>query len=325
MDKLKVVITDYYYESLQHEKNELAKINADIFDYHCNNEDEVIEVAKDADAIIVQFAPITRKVIENLDKCKLIIRYAIGVDNIDIEAATEHNIYVANVPDYGIDEVSNHAILLLLASARKLPISLQSVKEGLWDYKLTKPLYRLAGKRLGLVGFGRIPRLIAKKLQGFSLEIISHDPYVNTEQAKELGVQMVSLDELVETSDFISIHSPLTESTKHLFNISTFEKMKRTAFIINTARGPIIKEEDLIEALRKRYIAGAALDVTEKEPIDINNPLLKMDNVILTPHSAWYTEEAIETLQKMVGEEVVRVLSGNKPKNLVNKSLETQN
>jgi len=321
MEPFKVVIGDYNYESLENEREVLSKINCRIFDYQCKTEDELISVANDCDALIVQFAPVTRKVIENLKNCKVIVRYAIGMDIIDIPAATEHGIYVANVPDYGIDEVSNHAICLLLALIRKLPQSIETIKEHKWDVSLIKPLHRPVGKRLGLIGLGRIPSAVAKKLSGFDFEIVSFDPYVDKKHADELGVKLVSFDELVETSDFISVHCPLTNETRGLFNKDVFKKMKNTVMIINTARGPIINESDLIEALKNKEIGAVALDVTEKEPIDFSSPLVSMENVILTPHIAWYTEESNTALQTKAAEEVLRVLSGNVPKNLINKEL----
>lgn len=321
MRPFKVVIGDYGYESPESERAVLSQINCQLLDYHCKTEDELIAVASDCDALIVQFAPVTRKVIENLKNCKLIIRYAIGVDIIDIPAATEHGIYVANVPDYGIDEVSNHTICLLLALIRKLPQSIETIKQHKWDLSLTKPMHRRIGERLGFIGLGRIPSAVTKKLSGFDFEIVSYDPYIDKSYADELGVKLVSFDELIETSDFISIHCPLTDETRGMFDKEVFKKMKNTAMLINTARGPVIKENDLIEALMEKQIAAAALDVMEKEPIDYNSPLLSMENVILTPHIAWYTEESKKSLQTKVAEEVLRVLQGDVPKNLINKEL----
>lgn len=321
MRPFKVVISDYSYESLENEKAVLSQIDTEIFDYQCKTEDELITVASDCDALIVQFAPVTRRVIENLKNCKVIVRYAIGMDIIDIKAATEHGIYVANVPDYGIDEVSNHAICLLLALIRKLPQAMQTIKEHKWDCSLIKPLHRTLGKRLGLIGLGRIPSDVAKKLSGFGFEIVSFDPYIDKKHADELNVQLVSFDELIETSEFISIHCPLTDDTRGLFNRDVFKRMKNSAIIINTARGPIINENDLIDALINNEIGAAAIDVSEKEPIDYESPLLSMPNVIVTPHIAWYTEESNVALQTKAAQEVLRVLKGDIPKNLINKEL----
>lgn len=316
-----VVVTDYNYESLDQEHAIIGAIGAELRDYHCRTEDEVLAVARDCDILVVQFAPITRRVIGQLTRCRLIVRYAIGVDNIDLAAATEYGIPVANVPDYGIDEVSTHAVCLILAAARKLPQTIRSVRAGQWNYALVKPLHRTRGARLGLVGLGRIPALVAHKMAGFGMEIVAHDPYVTESHAAALGVRLVSLVALAETCDYISIHCPLTAETRGLFNMDLFRRMKPGVFVVNTARGPVISQPDLIQALREGLIAGAALDVLESEPIEAGNPLLTMDNVMITPHMAWYTEESIRTLQARVAEEAVRVLRGERPLNLVNKDV----
>lgn len=317
--KKKIVITDYWYESLEMEKAVVGETDFELLDYQCKQEDELIKITKDADAVICQFAPITKKVIDNMEKCKVIIRYAIGVDNIDVDAATEKGIYVCNVPDYGIDEVSNHAIALLLSLIRKIEQTSQSVKEGKWDYTIAKPVYRTKGKTLGLIGLGRIPSLIAKKMNGFGLDIICYDPYVNKESADEAGVKLVNIDMLLSKSDYISVNCPLNKETRHMIDKDAISKMKDGVIIVNTARGSVIREEDLIEALKIGKIAAAGVDVTEQEPIAQDNPLLEMNNVLITPHFGWYSEEAVKSLQRMVAEEAVRVLDGNLPKNPVNK------
>lgn len=323
MNKMKVVITDYYYETLDMEMKEFAKLeNVEICsEYQCKDEDALTEIVKDADVVIVQFAPISRKVIAAMEKCKLIVRYAIGVDNIDITAATDKGIYVANVPDYCTDEVSNHAIAMIFAMSKKLLQLHESVKNGQWNYTVSKPLYRFEGKTLGLIGFGRIPTMIARKMSLFGLKIIAYDKYFNKEIGDSLGVKEVSLDELLEMSDYISVHCPLNEETHHLLNAAAFKKMKNTAFLVNTARGAIVCESDLITALQEGEIAGVGLDVLENEPILSDNPLLHMEQVLITPHNAWYSEEAVLSLQQKVAQEAVRVLQGGVPKNLINKEL----
>jgi D-3-phosphoglycerate dehydrogenase len=318
MGKYKVVITDYVYEHIELERREIARLGAVLADYQCRTEEEVIGAARDADAVIVQFAPVTRRVIENLERCKVIVRYAIGVDNIDVAAAAERGIVVCNVPDYGVDEVSNHAVLLLLACSRKLVQVVAGTRRGVWDYTVAKPVYRLAGQTLGLIGLGRIPSLVATKMAGFGLNIIVYDPYADSERAKELGVERVDLETLLKTSDLISVHCPLNDFTRRMFGIEQFRMMKKTAFFVNTARGGVVAEPDLVQALREGEIAGAAIDVAEKEPMAPDNPLLAMDNVIVTPHLAWYSVEAIASLQQKAAAEVVRVLSGKAPLNPVN-------
>ncbi|TQI68327.1 C-terminal binding protein [Clostridium sp. KNHs216] len=318
---MKVVITDFEYPNVDQEIKIITESGAELMPCHLKSEDEIIAAVKDADAVIVQYADITKNIIDRMERCKVIIRYGIGVNNIDSDAATSKGIYVCNVPDYGVDEVSNHAISMLMALIKKLPVITKALRGGDWGYTSTVPLFRMAGSTLGLVGLGRIPSLVAKKMAGFDVRILAFDPYVTAEDAEKRGVRLVDFETLCKESDFISIHCPLTASTTHMFDKNVFQMMKKTAYLINTSRGPVINEKDLIEALRTGEIAGAGLDVYEKEPISSDSELLKMDNVIATPHSAWYSEEAISTLQRKVAEEVVNILGGGRPINCTNKAL----
>lgn len=321
MAKFKVVVTDYEYDSMELEREVLEKAGAEMVLAQCRTEEEVIEAARDADGIINQYAPISRKVIESLENCKVISRYGIGVNTVDLEAATEKGIIVGNVTDYCLDEVSDHAMALLLASARKVAEYTQAVKSGNWDFKVGVPIYRLRGRVLGLVGLGNIPQTLAKKAQAFGLKVIASDPFIPEAVAEALNVELVSLEELSERSDFISVHAPLNAHTEGMISTDQFDRMKKEAFIINTARGPVIDEKALIEALQNGKIAGAALDVVEVEPIDPDNPMLKMDNVILNPHVAFYSEESRDELQRKTAENVADVLSGFYPTYLVNKTV----
>ncbi|HHT23957.1 MAG TPA: C-terminal binding protein [Clostridiaceae bacterium] len=316
---MKVVITDYEYEDVDQEKEIIEQAGFEFKTYQLKTPQELIPVLKDADAVITQYGDINHQVISQMEKCKVIVRYGIGYNNIDVNAATENNIYVCNVPDYCIDEVSNHVIMMIFSLSKKLPVFSKASTEEDFSYRKAKPIFRLAGQTLGLVGFGRIPRLVAEKMQNFSLNIIAYDPFVDSSVFEKYGVSQVSLDELLKLSDYISLHTPLTEETYHLINHDAFLKMKSNAYIINTSRGEIISEKDLLEALNKNLIAGAGLDVFEKEPVEPNNPLLSLPNVIVTPHSAWYSEEAKRSLQKKAALEVINVLQGNKPFNPVNK------
>lgn len=321
----KVVVTDYEYDDVAQERRIITGFGAEFADRHLKTEDEIVEAVKDADAVIVQYARITPRVIAAMTRCKMVIKYGIGVDNIDQAAATAKGIYVCNVPDYGIDEVSNHAIAMMLALAKKLPVLSRVMKDGDWHYRDTVPLFRIAGSTLGLVGLGRIPALVARKMAGFDVRIVAYDPFVKPEVARQLGVERVSFDKLIAESDLVSIHCPLTPDTRHLFNTGVFARMKPSAILVNTARGPIVEEAALIEALRLGKIAGAGLDVFEAEPLAADCPLRRMENAIVTPHCAWYSKQAIETLQRKVAEEVVNVLKGNKPFNCVNRAaLEAQ-
>lgn len=315
---MKAVITDYYYENLDQEKRIFHENGIGLEAYQCTGEEEVIRAAADCDALICQFAPITAKVIKSLQKCKVIVRYAIGVDNIDLKAAEKKGIYVCNVPDYSLDEVSNHAIALLLDCAKKLTYLAGQVKKGNSSYTIVKPLFRVEGKTLGLVGFGRIPQLVARKMAGFNINMISYDPMMDVEKAAGLHVKPVQLEELLRLSDYISVHCPLNAATHHMFDRSAFSRMKQGVIFVNTARGAVVKEEDLVWALKNGRIAMAGIDVTEAEPIPVDHPLLQLDNAVVTPHAAWYSEEAVASLQQKAAEEAVRVLVGEKPKNPVN-------
>jgi len=316
--KQRIVITDCDHPSAEIERKVLSEIDPEFILAQCNTEEEVIEVAKDADGIINQYAPITRKVIESLKKCKVIARYGVGVDNIDVEAATEHKIIVANVPDYCIDEVSTHTMALILACARGITLLNSKIKEKRWDFTLAKPLFRTQGKTLGLFGLGRIARMVAQKALGFGFKIIAYDPYV---PRVDDGIKLVEFSQLFSDSDFISIHSPLTEETRHSFGENELKAMKKTAYLVNTARGSIIDEKALYKALEGRWIAGAALDVMEKEPPDWENSLLKLDNLIISPHISFYSEESYVELKTKVAQAVLSVLKGELPRAIVNPEL----
>jgi D-3-phosphoglycerate dehydrogenase len=255
--------------------------------------------------------------IGQMTRCRIIARFGIGVDNVDIAAATNAGIVVTRVPDYCIDEVSDHTVALLLALVRKIPFANSLAHAGRWEMPAVVPIHRLRGSVLGLVGFGRIPQFVAPKAKAFGLRVISYDPFVSEETMKRAGVERVDFSELVKASDHISIHTPLGPETKHLFNADVFSRMKPTAHLINTARGPIVDEEALARALDQGQLAGAALDVLSQEPPS-SSPLLGRDNVILTPHMSFYSEESLIDLQNIAAEEVVRVLSGEAPRNPVN-------
>ncbi len=313
--KFKVVITDSYHPKLSADQEEFQKLDADVVLEECKTEDEVIKAAWDADALMVQHAKISRKVIQRLEKCRIIARYGVGFDNVDTAAATEHGIMVANVPDYCIDEVSSHAIALLMACSRKIVQSNNAVKSGVWTYTVAEPIYRLTGQTLGIVGLGRIGSAAARKGVGLGFKVQAYDPYVFE---TDLDVSFVDFDVLLETSDFVSIHAPLTDETHYMFGENEFRKMKKSAFLINTARGPIVNEKELYKALKTGEIAGAGLDVMEQEPPDQDNPLLTLDNLIVSSHIAWYSDDSRLLLQLETTRAVVAVLKGGKPRSLVN-------
>lgn len=317
MERLLVAVTDSVFPNLDAARKVVSRVGAELRLAKAPTAEAIVEVAKDADAVLITYAKVTAEIIEQMTKCRIISRFGIGVDNVDIATATRKGIVVTKVPDYCIDEVSDHAMALLLAIVRKIPLANARVQAGEWQMPSVVPIHRLRGTVLGLVGFGRIPQLLAPKAQAFGLRVIASDPYVPEEVMSRAGVKRVEFAELVKTSDYISIHAPLMPETNHLFNAAVFSQMKPTAYLVNTARGPVVDEAALAAALDKRQLAGAALDVVEREPPS-NSPLLGRDNLILTPHTGFYSEESLADLQTKAAEEVVRVLSGQAPRNPVN-------
>ncbi|MGE7637114.1 C-terminal binding protein [Peribacillus frigoritolerans] len=310
----KILLTDYEFEHLKYEEEIFQESGLEInfIKAQCKTEEEVMEHAKEADAILNQYAPISRRVIESLENTKIISRYGVGVNTIDLDAAKEKGITVANVPDYGMEEVSNHALALLLSSARKVALLNKEVKKGNWDFKVCVPIHRFDKQTVGVLGFGRIPRRFIEKVKPLGFKTAAYDPFVSATDMAAVGVQKMDLDEIIGEADYLSIHVPLIDDTYHLINEERLKQMKSNAVIINTARGPIIDEKALSNALEKGIIAGAALDVTENEPVSIDSPLLTMDNVIITPHSAWYSEEAMVELRQKAARNIVQVLKGEK-------------
>jgi len=318
--KFKVVVTDYEFVSLDREREILDKVDAQLIPNQCKTENDLIAAALDADALLnLYFRPISEKVLKSLKKCKVISRYGIGVDTIDIEAATRHGIIVTNVPSYCVDEVSDHALGLILTCARKIVLLNKTVKDGIWDFKVSKPVFRIRGKNLGLVGFGKIGRMVAKKAKNFGFNILFYDPYISSDIAKEYSAKPVGIDTLLKESDFVSLHLPLNGKTRHFLDKKKFKLMKKSAFLINVSRGGVVNTDSLYRALREGWIAGAALDVIEEiPPLEKDNPLLELENLIITPHGAWYSEESIAQLQETAAEEVARVLKGEWPLSVVN-------
>ena len=305
------------------ETEELTKSGTEFVVAGCSCEADLIEQAADADAILTYGAQMTRSVMEKLPNCKVIVRYGIGYDTIDVEAATDNNILVVNIPDFCIEEVSNHAIALILASSKKIVILNNILKQEGWMQAVgvQSPMASIYGQTLGIIGCGNIGRATARKAQCFGFRLIGSDPYVDESLATEAGIQLVSMAELLGESDYISLHTVLNAETRHMISTKEFGQMKPTAYLINTARGAVVDEPALITALREKKIAGAALDVFDKEPVDPENPLLKMDNVIVLPHTASFSDDAFRRLRICVGQEAARVLSGRWPKNVVNKNV----
>ncbi|MFL2836107.1 MAG: C-terminal binding protein [Alphaproteobacteria bacterium] len=308
-----VVVTDSPFPSLDPAKKALEDANAEVIQAPSSSEEDIIKSAEYADAILVTYAKLNENILRSLKNCKAIGRFGIGVDNIDLKVAGELGISVNYVPDYCLDEVSDQAMAMIISMARKIPQSNKLVQSGRWEMPAVVPMYRLRGKTVGLIGFGNIPRLMTPKAQAFGFKVIAADPYAPKELFEKFNVESVTMDELYERSDFISVHAPLLPETKGLVNKEAFKKMKKTAIIVNTARGPLIDEKDLIEALDNKEIGGAGLDVVETEPLPEDSALIGRDNVILAPHTAFYSVEALEELQTKAASDVARVLNGEEP------------
>ncbi len=308
-----IAVADSPFPSLDPAKQALAHLRPTVVMAENTSVDAILNVARDADAILVTYAQLPADLIRQLSKCQVISRMGLGVDNIDLVAAGECGVTVTYVPDYCIHEVSDHAMAMLLALARKIPLSNQLVQAGRWEMPAVVPIHRLKGRVLGLIGFGNIPRSVAPKANVFGLDVIAYDPYASDDLFADLGVERVSYEALLERSDFVSVHAPATPETVGLVNAASFKAMKNTALVINTARGPLINEPDLIAALDAGEIGGAALDVVENEPLAPNSPLLGRDNVILSPHTAFYSDESLDELQAKAASDAARVLSGEDP------------
>lgn len=283
--------------------------------------DRVLEHAADADALVMSWLPVTRALIQELRRCRVIARFGIGVDMIDLDAATEHGIMVCNTATYCLEEVSNHAMGLLLMLNRGLLQDIDAVRAGGWSRVDGAPPRRLAGLRLGLIGVGNIGKLVAKKARGFGLDVVAFDPYLRRDHASVDGTRLVDLDELLSTSDFVSVHCPLNASTRHLLGAPELRLLRPTAFLINTARGGVIDQLALTEALAEGRLAGAGLDVFEIEPLPPDDPLRGLDNVILTPHSASWSVESGAECRRVAVEHVVTVLRGGVPSDVVNRAV----
>ncbi len=310
------------FGNLDIEKELLLPLGVQLVEGPGSEEEATVSLCHAAEVILCGGAPkIPASLIRRLPELKAIVRYGIGVDTVDLQEATRRGIYVANVPDYCIEEVATHAMALILSWARKLPIAQRSTQEGNWDVGVMKPLQSPCDSIVGLVGFGRIARSLAGKARGIGFRVWATDPYVKKSVMEKKKVRPVPLEQLLEAADFISLHLPLTPHTRHVIGSKALQRMKPTAALINTSRGGLIDEQALFQVLKDRRIAGAALDVLEEEPWKADSPLRSLENLIVTPHSAWYTERAQAELRRKACAEVVRVLKGSVPKNLVNREV----
>lgn len=318
----KVVLTDHVFPEESLVDQVRIQAGADLEVHHIHDEDGLIEITRDADAVLVEMAHITRRVIENMTRCRLISRHGVGYDTLDVDAATDAGIMVCNVTDYSTSEVADHAMAMLLALARSLLAADREVRAGGWDvFAACGKNRRIDGQTLGIVGLGKIGQAVAKRGAGFGLNLVGYDPYIPAEAMEAFGVRKMELDDLLRVSDLVSVHVPLSASTHHLMNADRIALMKPTAFLVNTSRGGLVSLAALTVALQEGRLAGAGLDVFEKEPPARDDPLLQLPNVIVSPHAGFYSQGSLVDLHTRQAKQVAAVLTGNRPDNLLNPSV----
>jgi len=318
MDSYRVLVTDYAWPNLNVEQETLSAVDAELVVAETGDADELTRLAKDVDAILTCWQPVPEAALDAASRCCVVSRYGVGLDNIPVVHATELGIPVTNVPDFCVDEVSDHTMALLLDCARQVTTLTNRTRDGIWDRTTEASIHRLRGQTLGLVGYGRIARALIPKALAFGMKILVYTPRVKAETVHPWGEVAESLYDLMERSDYISLHVPLTGETRLMIDEHTLRRMKPGAYIINTSRGALIDEDALVRALSEKWIAGACLDVLTDEPPIIGSPLLAMDNLLITPHSAFYSEEAIHELAYKASLHVLQALSGQQPDNIVN-------
>ncbi len=311
----KVLITDHGFSSIDLERNvlEAAGFTLEEAKPVCKTEDDIIARCKGADVLMVQWAPITRRVMESLPEVRGYVRYGIGVDNIDVKSARELGRMVSNVPRYCLEEVSDHAVTLMLSLARRIPEDQAQLAQGKWGVSALWPIPAFSDLTLGLVGFGAIARKVSQKAKAFRFKQIAVDPFAPDQVFADHGVERVDQDTLLQTADIISLHCPLTDDTRYLINAASIARMKQGVLLINTARGPLVSELDLLAALRTGKIIGAGLDVFEKEPLAVDNPLRCLPNVIVTSHVAAVSTRSLNLLQIQAAEAARDILLGKRP------------
>ena len=325
---MNVVVTDYIEKDLNSESAECKKagINFAAHQLKFKPEDEVYEKIKDADVIVVNMVKFTPSLVARLDKCKVLIRHGIGYDNVDVPACTKKGIIFAYMPDYCVEDVAEHAISLIFACARKTVLSRRTLERssarGQWDFSDLFPIYRMAGHTIGILGVGRIGSRLYEKLSNFGFNFLGCDPYLAPERIKELGgIKWVSREELFKQSDFVTVHTPLNDETRHIVNARTLGLMKKTAYLVNTSRGPMVDAAALAAAVKANQIAGAAIDVFDVEPPPQDHPLFGIENVILTPHIGWASEESGEDIRKKILADILSVAKCDRPQIIVNRDV----
>ena len=315
----KVLVTDYVWTSVDPERAVLARADTELVLAPDGEEETLIELARQADGILTCFAKVTENVIKAASQCVVIGRYGVGVDNIAVDSATDRGIVVTYVPDYCIDEVSDHVMALLLSWNRRISLFDNATKSEGWGAKgLGMRIMRLRGKKLGVVGFGRIGQSVCAKARAFGFDVLAHDPLISKDMASRHGAALVDFNIMLRESDFITLHLPLLPQTRHIIGEAELKQMKPDTFIINAARGGLIDEDALYHSLATGEIAGAGLDVVEDAIPPLNHRLIQLENVIVTPHTAFFSQEAVLELEERAAGEVARVLSGELPENIVN-------
>jgi len=316
-DAPKFVITDYGFPTITIEREIIESAGGELAAFHCKTEEDVIAATQGADAILVQWAPITRTVMQQLPHCRVIVRYGIGIDNIDLDAARSRGIMVCNVPDYCIDEVADHTFALAMSLARQLPPIDSLVRQGVWKIVPPRPMPASRQMTFVTIGYGRIARAVLDRARACKFRLATCDPYLPAGTKLPPDVPMLDMDEALKTGDIVSLHLPLSEATRHLINARTLSKMKPTALLVNTSRGGLVNTVELAAALSQAQIAGAALDVFEQEPLDVSHPLMKCTNALLTSHVSWYSELSQPQLQRMAADEAVRAIKDGAVRNRV--------
>jgi D-3-phosphoglycerate dehydrogenase len=318
MRRFKAVILEHGYASIQHERDVIEPAGGQLVDGGDLPIEKALALCEDAEGIMVRRVQITPELIKTFKKCKMLLRYGVGVDNIDMRAATEAGIIVGHVPVYCQDEVSSHAIALLLACIRQVVLTNKKMETGGWDVHREDFVYRMAGKTLGLVEFGTLAQAVARKMQGWNLRLLACDPYAEPETARPFNVTLAPFETVLKESDYISMHVPLLPETRHMINRSTLCLMKSGAIVVNTARGPVVDGTALLDSLDNRHLASAALDVFEEEPLPIESPLRHHPRLIVTDHMAWYSEDSQIELQRTAAEEIARGCTGGLPRAIAN-------
>jgi D-3-phosphoglycerate dehydrogenase len=314
MAALRVMVTDDRYGSYSEEEKVLKKIGAAVEVYNLGDEKQAIEVLREADGILVNLHPLPARVIAALERCKVISRYGVGYDNVDVDQATAKGIWVARVPDYCLEDVSDQALALLLACIRKVAFKDRRIREGGWNLHKEQPSFRIAGKTLGLIGYGAIARTLHRKVSGFGLDrVLVFDPFLDPQTITKNGGQAVDLRSLLKESDYVSVHAPLNDKTRGMIAARELSQMKKSGILINTSRGPLLDEKAVAEALADGKIAAAGLDVFESEPLPEQSPLRRLENVVLSDHAGWYSEESVAELKTKAAQNVLEVLEGRPP------------